>query len=33
MRRFPPLRFSRRCIYRNGAKFFCFFVFSLLTLY
>ena len=33
VRRFPPLRFSRRCIYRNGAKFFCFFVFSLLTLY
>lgn len=32
-RRFPPLRFSRRCIYRNGAKFFCFFAFSLLTLY
>ena len=32
-RRFPPLRFSRRCIYRNGAKFFCFFAFFLLTLY
>lgn len=32
-RQFPPLRFSRRCIYRNGAKFFCFFAFSLLTLY
>ena len=32
-RRFPPLRFSRRCTYRNGAKFFCFFAFSLLTLY
>lgn len=32
-RRFPPLRFSCRCIYRNGAKFFCFFAFSLLTLY
>lgn len=32
-RRFPPLRFSHRCIYRNGAKFFCFFAFSLLTLY
>ena len=25
MRRFPPLRFSRRCIYRNGAKFFLLF--------
>ena len=32
-RRFPPLCFSCRCIYRNGAKFFCFFAFSLLTLY
>ena len=32
-RRFPPLRFSCRCIYRNGTKFFCFFAFSLLTLY
>ena len=31
-RRFPP-PLSRRCIYRNGAKFFCFFAFSLLTLY